>query len=52
MANNKSNRAIFKFVADTRKKLPRYTLLCGAAFDDVGAIKLEIPKGFEFWKSK
>jgi len=30
----------------------RYSLLCGTAFDAVDAVKLEIPKGFKFWKFK
>jgi len=30
----------------------RYSWLCGAAFDAVDAVKLEIPKGFKFWKFK
>ena len=34
----------FKFAADTRKMLPRYSELCGAAFDAVGVVKLGIKK--------
>jgi hypothetical protein len=30
----------------------RYSRLCGTAFDAVDAVKLEIPKGFKFWKFK
>ena len=40
------------FAADTRKMSFRYSLLCGTAFDAVGAVKLEIPKGFIFSKVK
>jgi len=32
--------------------LLRYSQLCAIAFDTVGAVKLEIPKGFEFVKFK
>jgi len=28
----------------------RYSRLCGTAVDAVGAVKLEIPKGFKFLK--
>ena len=42
------NLAIFKFAADTRKVLFRYSILCGTASDAIDAVKLEIPKGFKF----
>ena len=42
--------AIFKFAADTRKKLFRYSRLCWTASDAVDAVKLEIQQGFKFLK--
>jgi len=39
---------IFKFAADTRKMQFRYSKLCGAASDAVGAVELEIPQGYKF----
>jgi len=43
-------RAIFKFVADTRKMSFRYSFLCGMASDTIDTVKLEIPQGFKFLK--
>lgn len=34
----------FKFAADTRKSPRRNSPLCGAVFDAVGAVKLELEK--------
>jgi len=45
-------RAIFKFVADTRKMSFRYSFLCGMASDTADAMKLRIPSGFKFLKIK
>ena len=45
-------RAIFKFVADTRKMSFRYSFLCGMASDTVDVMKLRIPSSFKFLKIK
>jgi len=46
------SRAIFKFAADTRKMLFRYSGLCGTASDAADAVKLEIPQGLKLLKFK
>ena len=50
--NKHINWVIFKFTADTRKMSFRYSVLCGMAYDAVGAVKLGIPEGFNFLKFK
>jgi hypothetical protein len=47
---NNLSLAIFKFAAYTRKRLFRYSRLCGMASDAVDAVKLEIPQGFKLLK--
>ena len=37
--------AIFRFVADTRKMMFRYSALCGTSSDAVDAVNLEIAWG-------
>ncbi|MGD8981525.1 MAG: hypothetical protein PVF42_08030, partial [Desulfobacterales bacterium] len=46
------SRAIFKFAADIRKMLFRYSRLCKTASDAVDAVKLEIPQGFKLLEFK
>jgi hypothetical protein len=43
---------MFKFAADARKMMPRYSQLCEAAFDTLDAVKLEIPEGLKFLNLK